>query len=132
MKKINVSTLYVDHVGREYFAIASLEIYDDNSYAITKYEYDNGNKWISLENIDWDDYAIKESFGVISEGGKIVEYIYKQSIVDIFEDMQEKGCPECTCHNLKLVTKDYVDFYGNPVVAQCDCGWEKEIVLEDE
>lgn len=61
-----------------------------------------------------------------------IEFTYRQDIIDIFDEMQEKGCPECGRHNLKLITKDYVDFYRDPVAAICDCGWEKEIVIESE
>ena len=47
------------------------------------------------------------------------------------EKLSPPQCPECGYHNVHIIKKKRVDFYGRPVVFHCDCGWEKEIVLED-
>jgi len=41
-------------------------------------------------------------------------------------------CPECGYWNVRVMRKAREDFYGIPIVWHCpDCGWEKEILMDD-
>ncbi len=52
--------------------------------------------------------------------------------IEIAKKIPVPQCPECGHWNVRVSRRRRVDFYGVPKIFRCNCGWEKEIVAEDD